>query len=80
MTANAKRLSLSLGAALVAALAAVLAAVLLAVQVGARPALATKRIALAAAGIQPGTRLRAELLRLEDWPAGQRVALSAAKL
>jgi pilus assembly protein CpaB len=66
MTANAKRLVLSLGAALVAALAAVL----LAAQVGARPALATKRVAVAAADIQPGTRLRADLLRLEDWPAG----------
>jgi len=66
MTMQFRRLALSLGAALLAALAAVL----LAAQWSARPALETKKIAVAAADIQAGTRLRAELLQLADWPAG----------
>ena len=65
MTIDSKRLALSLGAALLAALAAVL----LAAQWSARPALATKKIAVAAADIHAGTRLRADLLQLADWPA-----------
>lgn len=66
MPLNYRRLCLSLGLALLAALAAVL----LARQMGARPALETARIAVAAADIQPGTRLRADLLQLAEWPAG----------
>jgi pilus assembly protein CpaB len=65
MPLNYRRLLLSLAAALLAALAAVL----LARQIGARPALETARIAVAAADIQAGTRLRADLLQLADWPA-----------
>nr|WP_314628455.1 Flp pilus assembly protein CpaB [uncultured Noviherbaspirillum sp.] len=60
------RLFLSLGAALVAALAAVL----LAAQWNAQTRLDTRKIAVAAVDIQPGTRLRADLLQLVDWPAG----------
>jgi pilus assembly protein CpaB len=66
MTMNPGRFFLSLGAALAAALAAVL----LAAQWSPRPALATQKIAVAAVDIQPGTRLRADLLQLADWPAG----------
>ena len=65
MTMNSRRLLLSLGAALVAALAAVL----LAAQWNARTSIETKKIVVAAADIQPGTRLRADLLQLVDWPA-----------
>ena len=65
MTMMSGRLFLSLGAALAAALAAVL----LAAQWSGRPALDTKKIVVAVADIQPGTRLRAELLQLADWPA-----------
>ena len=66
MTADSRRLLLSVGAALVAALAAVL----LAAQWHAQTRIDTQRIAVAAADIQPGTRLRADLLQLADWPAG----------
>ncbi|RYE75858.1 MAG: Flp pilus assembly protein CpaB, partial [Oxalobacteraceae bacterium] len=61
-----RQLLLSLGAALVAALAAVL----LAAQWNAQTHLDTRKIAVAAVDIQPGTRLRADLLQLVDWPAG----------
>jgi len=66
MGMNYRRLCLSLGAALLAALAAVL----LARQMSRQPVLEITRIAVAAADIQPGTRLRADLLQLADWPAG----------
>jgi pilus assembly protein CpaB len=66
MGLNYRRLCLSLGAALLAALAAVL----LARQMSRQPVLEITRIAVAAADIQPGTRLRADLLQLADWPAG----------
>jgi pilus assembly protein CpaB len=66
MTMQTSRFLLSLCLAFVAALAAVV----LAAQWNARPALDTKKIVVAAADIQPGTRLRADLLQLADWPAG----------
>jgi pilus assembly protein CpaB len=66
MGLNYRRLCLSLGVALLAALAAVL----LAREMGRQSVLETRRIAVAAADIQPGTRLRADLLQLADWPAG----------
>ncbi len=66
MNMHTGRLFLSLGAALVAALAAVL----LAAQWNAQTRLDTRKIAVAAVDIQPGTRLRADLLQLVDWPAG----------
>ena len=56
---------LSIGIALLAALAAVL----LAARWSARPAIEMRAIAVAAAEIQPGTRLRPELLQLLPWPA-----------
>ena len=65
MTLYSRRLLLSLGLALLTALAAVL----LAAQWGTRPALDTKKIVVAAADIQPGARLRADLLQLAEWPA-----------
>ena len=79
MTMHSRRLLLSLGLALVAALAAVL----LAAQWSARPALDVKKIAVAAADIQPGTRLRADLLQLAEWPSGsapQGVSVDVAAL
>ena len=66
MTMHATRLLLSLGLALAAALAAVL----LAAQWSARPAPDMKKIAVAAADIPPGARLRADLLQLAEWPSG----------
>ena len=66
MTMRVRRFLLSLTAALLAALAALL----LARQWEARTTLATLKIAVAAADIQPGTRLRADLLQLAQWPAG----------
>lgn len=68
MTMRSRRFLLSLGAALLAALAALL----LARQWEARTTLATLKIAVAAVDIQPGTRLRADLLQLVDWPAGSK--------
>ena len=66
MPLNLRRLVLSLAVALLAGLAAML----LARQMGAGPALETTPVVVAAADIQPGTRLRADLLQLADWPAG----------
>lgn len=56
---------LSVGIALLAALAAVL----LAARWSARSAMDMRHIAVAAAEIQPGTRLRPDMLQLLPWPA-----------
>jgi pilus assembly protein CpaB len=56
---------LSIGIALLAALAAVL----LAARWSARSTIDTRHIAVAAAEIQPGTRLRPDMLQLLPWPA-----------
>ena len=56
---------LSIGIALLAALAAVL----LAARWSARSAIDMRHIAVAAAEIQPGTRLRPDMLQLLPWPA-----------
>jgi pilus assembly protein CpaB len=57
---------LSIGIAVLAALAAVL----LAARWSARSAIEMRTVAVAAAEIQPGTRLRPDLLQLLPWPAG----------
>ena len=66
MSVRTRRFCLSLGAALLVALAALLVAR----QWEARGALEAMKIAVAAADIRPGTRMRAELLQLAHWPAG----------
>ncbi len=67
---------LSIGIALLAALAAVL----LAARWSAQSAIETGSVVVAAADIQPGTRLRPDMLQLAQWPASSRPAGTYADL